>query len=417
MASRRAQQTTYWSVVHEKFLPIPNLSCNFSAMQINRPLVSPKGSDSGLHVQLHPLVVLSVSDQVTRHLARQQTGPVIGALLGQQNGREITLEHVFECPVTVDAADQIILPAAWFEERLQQFKDVHKDPALDLVGWWSIAPETGPTYAHLALHQQILQDYNQSAIFLTFHSSYTGASDSRGAKVPMSIYESVYEGEAPELDKNMQVDGEEFPLRFREIPYSVETGEAEMIGIDTIVQTSGDASLTEAQGSAKGKKDKQTAENELTQEELEMIGSFRTRINAVRTLKSRIAFIDEYLGNYEALGNSSGGFKSGKAPASTHELLRETKSLLSHGSLLSPAEDSSFNAEMTAQSNDVQLISLLGQLGEGVKSMRDLGRKTATVQASQQAANARQDPRSVMQRMNQDFFAQGEHVGDESGMW
>lgn len=164
----------------------------------------------------------------------------------------------------------ILLPA-YTRAKLTIFtvKDVHKDPALDLVGWWSIAPETGPTYAHLALHQQILQDYNQSAIFLTFHSSYTRASDSRGAKVPMSIYESVYEGEAPELDKNMQVDGEEFPLRFREIPYSVETGEAEMIGIDTIVQTSGDASLTEAQGSAKGKKDKQTAENELTQEELE----------------------------------------------------------------------------------------------------------------------------------------------------
>jgi COP9 signalosome complex subunit 6 len=46
---------------------------------------------------LHPLVLLTISDYITRHTLREQKGPIIGALLGQQNGREITIEHAFEC--------------------------------------------------------------------------------------------------------------------------------------------------------------------------------------------------------------------------------------------------------------------------------------------------------------------------------
>lgn len=89
-------------------------------MDPGQSLVSSKSSDSGLHIQLHPLVLLTISDHITRHAARQQQGSIIGALLGQQNGREITLEHVFECPVTVGEDGEVLLPSTWFEERLKQ---------------------------------------------------------------------------------------------------------------------------------------------------------------------------------------------------------------------------------------------------------------------------------------------------------
>lgn len=88
-------------------------------MESKSSLVSQKSSDSGLHIQLHPLVLLTISDHITRHSARRQQGPIIGALLGQQNGREITIEHVFECPVEQSQNDAL-LPASWFEERLKQ---------------------------------------------------------------------------------------------------------------------------------------------------------------------------------------------------------------------------------------------------------------------------------------------------------
>lgn len=84
------------------------------------PLLSTQqSSDSGLQVALHPLVLLTISDYVTRHTLRQQKGPIVGALLGQQNGREITIEHAFDC-LLVEVEDEILLNQAWFEERLQQ---------------------------------------------------------------------------------------------------------------------------------------------------------------------------------------------------------------------------------------------------------------------------------------------------------
>jgi len=83
-------------------------------------LISQKASDSGLHIQMHPLVLLTISDHITRHAARQQRDPIIGAILGQQNGREITLEHAFECPITTESNGKVLLPASWFEERVKQ---------------------------------------------------------------------------------------------------------------------------------------------------------------------------------------------------------------------------------------------------------------------------------------------------------
>lgn len=72
----------------------------------------------------------------------------------------------------------------------------------------------------------------------------------------------------------MQVDGEERALniRFRELPYSVETGEAEMIGVDTIAKGSGTASWNDpaVQGSTKTDKNKkESSQAALTQEEEE----------------------------------------------------------------------------------------------------------------------------------------------------
>lgn len=90
-------------------------------------LLSQKSSDSGLHLQLHPLVLLTISDHITRHAARSQQGPIIGALLGQQNGREITVEHAFECVVVEGPNGEAQLPSDWFVERVKQCKGLHFD--------------------------------------------------------------------------------------------------------------------------------------------------------------------------------------------------------------------------------------------------------------------------------------------------
>jgi len=99
------------------------------AVASDNPLVSKGASDSSLSVQLHPLVILTVSDYITRHTLRQQEGPIVGAILGQQNGREVTMEHAFECKLQTDpttkkiATDdkgRLTMDEEWFAQRLEQ---------------------------------------------------------------------------------------------------------------------------------------------------------------------------------------------------------------------------------------------------------------------------------------------------------
>ncbi|KAJ5104460.1 hypothetical protein NUU61_001807 [Penicillium alfredii] len=383
-------------------------------------LVSQRSSDSGLHIQLHPLVLLTVSDHITRHAARQQQGPIIGALLGQQNGREITVEHAFECHITGGPNGEVLLLAAWFEERVKQqttVKDVHKDPPLDLVGWWSTAPSTGPDSSHLPLHRQLLQDYNESSIFLAFHPSQVQSSS--GAKLPLTIYESVHEGEnAADTAKEMQVDGEETRLniRFRELPYSVETGEAEMIGLDTIAKSSGNASESQVQESTRQAGQKTSTQAELPHQEEELIGNLNTRLNAIRTLESRISLIKSYLSSISSDTESEKDSTTKDVPtALSHPILRNINSLLSHLSILSPPEQSAFATEVLSQNNDVLMASLLGQLGKNAKALRDLGRKSALVSSARSNVPSRRNPALAQSRFEDQLLAQGIGSGRGGG--
>ncbi|RAH77344.1 hypothetical protein BO86DRAFT_413175 [Aspergillus japonicus CBS 114.51] len=359
-------------------------------------LVSPKASDSGLHIQLHPLILLTISDHITRHAARCQQGPIVGALLGQQNGREVTLEHAFECLVTEGPNEEAQLPDSWFAERVQQFKDVHKAPALDLVGWWSTSPPTGPNASHLPIHRLILEKHNESAVFLAFHPGEVAGASSKGGKLPLTIYESVYEGGENANTNTMQVDSEEHPpptlsIKFRELPYSVETGEAEMIGIDTVARTARNAAIypsttsrdpsqtSKAKQSSKEPQQQQQQQQQTTEpsdllspEEEELIASLNTRLNAIRTLESRISLIKSYV-------SSISSSPSTPPPTTTlsHPILRNINACLSHLALLTPPANSALTRETLAQANDVHLVALLGQLSHSISHMRELGKRTA----------------------------------------
>lgn len=68
-----------------------------------------------------------------------------------------------------------------------------------------------------------------------------------GGKLPISIYESYYEPGSESADKGLQVDGwgmgRQLQMRFRQLPFEVETGEAEMIAVDFVAKGSGSAAL------------------------------------------------------------------------------------------------------------------------------------------------------------------------------
>ena len=114
--------------------------------------------------------------------------------------------------------------------------------------------------------------------------------------------------------------------------------------------------------------------------------TLETRLNAVRALESRISLIKSYL---STLSENAKQPPSDSEVTLSHPTLREIHSLVSHLSLLAPQDQAAFTTEAIGQSNDVALVSLLGRLGQSVKSMRDIGKKSAVVQTSRQHSSTR----------------------------
>jgi len=91
---------------------------------VNPLLTTAKPSDSPLTIKLHPLVLLTITDFITRHTLTAKEGPIAGAVIGQLSGRNVTLEHAFESALKPkpgdDGRDRVIMDEPWFGDRLAQ---------------------------------------------------------------------------------------------------------------------------------------------------------------------------------------------------------------------------------------------------------------------------------------------------------
>ena len=231
---------------------------NMATESSNSLISATKLSNSGLYASLHPLVLLTISDYITRHTLRHQTTPIVGALLGQQKGREVTVEHAYDVKLLPlsDGQAEWKLHESFFADRLQQYKDVHKEPALELVGWWTISGASGPGPEVLGIHNHVLHTFNETALLLAFHPEKVGKqaesqqNGQMGSQMPLTIYESVYEaasgdadGDAIMADNGEVKEGAKLDIKLKELPYDIVTGEAEMISVDFVAKGSGNANL------------------------------------------------------------------------------------------------------------------------------------------------------------------------------
>ncbi|TQS34999.1 hypothetical protein Golomagni_04595 [Golovinomyces magnicellulatus] len=375
------------------------------------PLISnQESSNSNLQVALHPLVLLSISDYITRHTLRNQTGPIVGALLGQQKGREISIEHAFECLV-IKIDEEITLNQSWFEERMEQMRDVHKEPQLDIIGWYTTMPSIGPQAIHLPIHRQILELYSDSALLLGFHSDAI-VRDLPSGKLPLTIYESYFEtDDNPSTggEQNEKKNGEsQLPLRFKEVSFTIETGEAEMISIDFVARGGGNATATNSpeinfKPNSKGKGSEQDnstgttsdfkaekfgeEERILLREEEELIASLTTKVNAIKMLQARIDLIASYLKKVH-LSKDTIELNDKENSSSHHIILRSIQALLSRLTLLVPIDSVAYEQELNSQQNDVNLVSLLSAITESTKEMRDVGMKHGIIESSKMKKNS-----------------------------
>ncbi|QIX01302.1 hypothetical protein AMS68_006819 [Peltaster fructicola] len=347
------------------------------------PLVSNKPAETSLTIQLHPLVLLTISDYITRHTLRRQQGPVIGAVIGQQNGRHITLEHAYECLLASASADgKYLLDPAFFEERLEQYREVHKEPQLELVAIFMLGPSAGPQPEHLPVLQQVQKLVGSDAVLLLlFHPEQVDQQD--GGKLPLALYEPVTEGAQS---------------RFLERPFDVETGEAEMIGVDFVAKGGGNASAVidqagspSAESSKKAKskgkaKDGEDGGNEtahtLSAEDEELISSLTARSNAIKMLNQRLQLIQAYLSSLPASILTDAKETAPAPPDTNFALLRSINAMLSRLPLLTPTNASEANVQQAALSGrqDVHLTSLLAALTQTVSESQGLGSRFQDVQ-------------------------------------
>ncbi len=145
---------------------------------------------------------------------------------------------------------------------------VHKTPPIDLVGWFAIAPSSGPQPEHLEIHHQVLSIFD-SAVLLAFHSDFSKDKLVEGGSLPLTIWDSVREAS---VQGGMALDSgvAQTDLRFRKLAYTVETDEAEMIAVDYVAKggpnatVGGRESEMEESGKGKGKQPEGTASKEKT---------------------------------------------------------------------------------------------------------------------------------------------------------
>jgi len=198
-------------------------------------------------------------------------------------------------------------------------------------------------------------------------------------------------------------------VTFKELSYSVETGEAEMIGIDFVAKGGGNATAvetlvkkpsitTEAANMLKGKKRQEPEDDEkqgddqniLSREEEELVSSLTAKANAIKMLHARINLITAYLEKLPPSYIASGSVDSNEASKDyttiNHPILRSIQALLNRLALLIPSDNAAFSQELLAEQNDANLISLLNTITDSVKVARDAGRKFAIVE---QARNDR----------------------------
>ncbi|KJA26121.1 hypothetical protein HYPSUDRAFT_36994 [Hypholoma sublateritium FD-334 SS-4] len=283
-------------------------------------VVLPPTTTSGLALSLHPLPILNISDHWTRSkLQKNAVDPfILGALLGTQNGREVEIVNTFE--LAVIGEDNALVDHEFLVSRRDQYKQVF--PSLEFIGWYTVTPR--PSVHHIALHEQFT-GYCSTPLLLILQPSLAlvsaSSSDVNAQTLPFKAYEPTIELRDR---KSRSV--------YIEVPYNVETGEAERIAVDWTARGGGGGTSLESH--------------------------LQTQRSAVKMLHERILLLIKYVTDVIA-----GTAKSDPT------ILRSLVALLAS---LPASENKHFREEFDTEYEDVQLTAFLSSLTKSTNILNDL---------------------------------------------
>ncbi|GHJ88338.1 hypothetical protein NliqN6_4740 [Naganishia liquefaciens] len=325
------------------------------------PLLANQGNNSGLAISLHPLPILSISEHYTRDFsAKGSTCKVIGGLLGTQSGREVSITNSFELALKITANTSDVdmeeerkenaydLDKDFLETRREQFKQVF--PTLDLIGWYSIGPE--PTRADIHIQHEFASVI-ETPIFLQLSPSESETSPSRtNGEIPVRIFQSALGANDDLVDETSNANG----IKFVELKYAVETGEAERIAVDGAAKAGGEEDGSG--GSARKWSSQACLQCAQLRRRRPVVTSLTTQRNAVAMLYERMQILLKYI---------AGVINSTAQP--DHSILRQVSAIVS---TLPVMTESGFREEFLTEYSDVQLTSYLANMTKTLATLNDL---------------------------------------------
>ena len=207
------------------------------------------------------------------------------------------------------------------------------------------------------------------------------------------------------------------------MPFSVETDETEMIGIDYVAKGGGNAAAIDStsgtseptgrkgkrragrpSGESKGNAEYPDGANFLSPEDEDLIATMTTRLNSVRMLQSRITVLQKFIQSlppsYLSSANELMTPNSPSAESLPH--MRQINALITRLSLLTPpplvtdesAPTPQAEVKLASQANDTSLTSLLALLSWNIQGANELGRKFAATEQTRQ--NQKQSGKMMM---------------------
>ncbi|KIK05552.1 hypothetical protein K443DRAFT_675110 [Laccaria amethystina LaAM-08-1] len=280
-------------------------------------VVLPSTATSGLSLSLHPLPILNISEHLTRlKLQTNSANPfVLGALLGTQNGREVEIVNTFELAIEGGAES---VDHGFLVSRRDQYKQVF--PSLEFIGWYTVAPK--PTTRHIALHDQFT-GYCSTPLLLILQPTLAmiSSTDVNAQTLPFKAFEP-----------SIEIRDRKSRSVYIEVPYNVETGEAERIAVDWTARGGGSGTSLESH--------------------------LQTQRSAVKMLHERILVLVKYVADVIA----------GQA-TKNHDILRSLAALIAS---LPASENKAFREEFETEYEDVQLTAFLSSLTKSANILNDL---------------------------------------------
>lgn len=216
-------------------------------------------------MQIHPSVIMSVSEHHTRTLAmRQQPVIVVGALLGKKADHNTEIIDSFELRLvgssnTGDSAYTI--DREFYTRKLPLVKQVNPD--LDLIGWYATSlptETTQTTETDVLLHKQI-SEIIVNPIFLKLNPYKRETDPKISGCLPLNVYEAV-----------INIDSQGENPNFIEVSWTIVTEDVEIIGLEH------NAKMTHVNVTPSA-----------------AIDNLRLQHSAVKMLKDRIRLISKYV--------------------------------------------------------------------------------------------------------------------------